>query len=112
MNRRSVLGSLASCTLTGVVGCLGDVGFGAAESTPAPVVNREVPPGRDGRETIPQFQSAPEHTGRVDASGATDSVTTFRRRTPHRYDHSQSVVVVATQAGDVYALGRDDIGTS
>ena len=32
-------------------------------------------------------------TGRVDASGPTDSVTTFWRRTPHRYDHSQPVVV-------------------
>lgn len=57
MNRRSVLGALASCTLTGVVGCLGDAGFGAAESTPTPtpVVNREVPPGDDDGEAIPQF---------------------------------------------------------
>lgn len=151
MNGRSVLGSLADCTLTGIAGCLGDAGFGAAESTPTPVVNREVPPGGDGGEAIPQFQGAPEHTGRLDATGPTESVTTFWRRTPYRYDHSQpvvvgervyvsfagnlirldrttgerrwltdvvlggvraaptvtdGVVVVATQAGDVYALGE------
>jgi outer membrane protein assembly factor BamB len=111
MNRRSVLGALASGTLTGVVGCLGDVGFGAAESTPTPtpVVNREVPPG-DGGETIPQFQGSPEHTGRVDTTGPTESVTTFWRRTPYRYDHSQPVVVdervYVSFAGNLIRLDR------
>ena len=42
MNRRSVLGVLASSSLTGVAGRLGDSGNDTAEPI-SPVVNREVP---------------------------------------------------------------------
>jgi len=39
------------------------------------------------------ISGSPEHTGNLDATGPTDGVTTYWRRTPHRYDHSQPVVV-------------------
>ena len=93
MDRRSALGILASGGLTGVAGCLWGSRNGASESTPTPVMNREVPTDGDTGGTFPQFQGSPEHTGNLDATGPTDGVTTYWRRTPHRYDHSQPVVV-------------------
>jgi len=56
-------------------------------------MNREVPTGGGAGPAIPQFQGSAEHTGNLDATGPTDGVTTYWRRTPHRYDHSQPVVV-------------------
>jgi len=93
MNRRSVLGVLASTSLTGIAGCLGDSGNDGAKPATTPIMNREVPIGGDIGGVIPQFQGSPEHTGNLDATGPTDGVTTYWRRTPHRYDHSQPVVV-------------------
>jgi len=92
MDRRSALGILASGGLTGVAGCLWGSGNGASESTPTPVMNREVPTGGDAGGVIPQFQGSSGHTGNLDATGPTNGVTTYWRRTPHRYDHSQPVV--------------------
>jgi outer membrane protein assembly factor BamB len=109
MNRRSVLGFLASTSLTGIAGCLQDRND-AAESATTPLLNREVPTGVDGGGAIPQFQGSPEHTGDLDATGPTDEVTTYWRRTPYRYDHSQPVVVddrvYASLSGNLVRLDR------
>ena len=91
MDRRSVLGALVSSGLGGIAGCLG-AGSGSTDAT-TPVMNREVSTGGGAGPEIPQFQGSAEHTGEFETTGPTDEVTTYWRRTPHRDDHSQPVVV-------------------
>ncbi|OTF01842.1 Pyrrolo-quinoline quinone [Halorubrum sp. SD683] len=90
MKRRTVLGTLASSALLGVAGCLGDSG---PNTEPEPTVNEEVPVDGAIGPSIPQLQGGPAHTGRLDETVPTDGVTTYWRRTPYRYEHSQPVVV-------------------
>lgn len=111
MNRRSFLGALGSGGLAGVAGCLGTFGFGASESTPTPITNREAT-GDSNSGTIPQFQGGPAHTGHLDTTAPTDAVSTYWRRTPAQYDHSQPTVVgdriFVSFAGTLVCLGREE----
>jgi len=106
MDRRSVLGALVSSGLGGIAGCLG----GGSTDATTPVMNREVPTGGGAGPEIPQLQGSAEHTGELDTTGPTDGVTTYWRRTPHRYEHSQPVVdderVYVVFAGSLVCLDR------
>lgn len=111
MDRRSVLGTVASGGLVAVAGCLG--GFGADEtSSPTPVTNREVSSDGGAASGRPQFQGDSANTGLLDATGPAAPVTTYWRRTPYRYDHSQPVVhgsrLFVTFAGRLVCLDRTD----
>ncbi|WP_336022357.1 PQQ-binding-like beta-propeller repeat protein [Halobellus salinisoli] len=119
MNRRSVLKVLGSGGLVGLAGCSENDGPGTTSGAPAThtatetsgaVLNCELPKDGGTGKTNPQFQGSAEHTGHIETTGPTGDVTTYWRRTPSRYEHSQPVVVAdqvfVSFAGDLVRLDR------
>ncbi|WP_081927450.1 outer membrane protein assembly factor BamB family protein [Halobellus rufus] len=102
MHRRSLLKFLGGGGIVGLAGCSENAtpstgtdtrSTHPATGTPSGFLNREVPTARTTGATTPQFQGAADHTGQLETTGPNEAVTTYWRRTPSRYEHSQPVVV-------------------